>query len=122
MGKQPDVVERVTQEFYCASSGGGCGGFVLVPINMSINHIVEVVCPKCGHKHKRMVKNGVLTEQGRDDHAPTEELCPTLAAWSKKARHPLSKKRVGKWDQEREAVIVDPFLDDLKMELLGDRL
>jgi len=86
---------QVTQEFYCADSGGGCGGFVTFPLNMAINGVVEVVCPKCGHNHQRRIKDGVLTDDSRYSSKVTQEVTPTIAAWSKKARHPESNKRVG---------------------------
>lgn len=120
---------RVYQEFYCAKSGGGCGGYITVRINMALNGVVQVVCPKCDHQHQRCLKNGVLQEQGRYDKNPVEELCPTMAAWSKKPKHPESKRRAGKWENERDAVVIpeeDPpekraFLDDLWHERFGGR-
>ncbi len=129
---------RIAQEFYCASSGGGCGGFMIFPLNMAINGVVEIVCPKCGHKHQRMIKDGVLTDDGRYHTKVTQEITPTPAAWHKKAQHPESKKRVGS-NREREAVVIDPgkiesrikqaneaqaraFLDDLKFERHGSKV
>ena len=118
---------RVAQEFYCAKSGGGCGGFIIFPLNLAINGCVELVCPKCSHKHQRMIKDGVLTDDGRYRGKVTQEVVPTLTAWSKKAKHPESKKRVGT-HKEREAVVIenDPiareFLKDRWFEIHGSKL
>lgn len=115
---------RVYQEFYCATSGGGCGGFVTVRLNMGINGTVEIICPKCRHKHQRKIKDGVLTDDGRYDNKVTQEIIPVLAAWSKKAKHPESQKRVDT-DKERKAVVIedDPngFLRDRWFEIFGSR-
>lgn len=117
---------RVYQEFYCATSGGGCGGFITVRLNMAIIGVVEIVCPKCKHKHQRKIKNGVLTDDGRYETNIKQEIIPVLAAWSKKAKHPESKKRVGTTD-ERKAVVIedDPiaraFLQDREFEIFGSK-
>ncbi len=113
---------RVIQEFYCARSGSGCGGYIIVPLNMSLNGVVEIVCPKCGHKHQRNIKEGVLTEQGRYISNPTQEICPTIAAWHEEPHHPDSKKRAG-GSEEREAVVLgEDFLANRWFELYGDRV
>lgn len=109
----------IPQEFYCATSGGGCGGFITIQVNMHLNHVVQVVCPKCGHKHQRRIKNGVLTDDGRHVSNPTEEMYPQLPAWSKTARHPESEKRSHSWENERKAVVLRPFMDDLWFERHG---
>ncbi len=117
---------KIAQEFYCAESGGGCGGFITFPLNIAINGCVEVVCPKCGHKHQRMIKDGVLTDDGRYRNKVTQTIEPTPVAWSKKARHPESQKRVG-GTKEREAVVIedDPvaraFLQDRWFEIHGSK-
>lgn len=112
-------------EFYCASSGGGCGGYITVPVNPNLNGVIEVVCPKCGHKHRRSLKNGVLGEDGRYKSDPIEQLCPTDAAWHKKAQSPESQRRTG-GIKEREAVVIkqndaQSFLDERKFELWGGK-
>ncbi len=117
-------MDRVKEEFYCATSGGGCGGYMVFPLNKALNGVVEVVCPKCKHKHRRMIKNGVLTEEGRSQGTITETIEPPDACWHKKAQHPDSKKRAGGY-QEREAVVFeeDPvargFLNDSIFEKFG---
>lgn len=117
---------KVYQEFYCASSGGGCGGYITVRLNMAINGVVEVVCPKCQHKHQRRIKDGVLTDDGRYSQSPTQELCPTIAAWSKKPKHPESKRGFSS-SNEREAQVIEEnpqsraFLKDRVFEIFGGR-
>lgn len=120
---------RITQEFYCAKSGGGCGGYIRVRLNMALNGPVEIACPKCNHKHRRILRDGVLYDSfggdDRYDKEPTQEICPTLAAWTKKARHPESKRRAETGSKERHAVVIDDdpvarsFLADREHELWG---
>lgn len=80
-----DTDTFVLQEFYCRTSGGGCGGYIMLPLNMALNHTVRVICPKCRHEHDRKLKDGKIIEQGRSTGA-VHEICPTMAAWSPKAR------------------------------------
>ena len=112
--------EDPLQEFYCTKSGGGCGGYIMFPLNNQVNGVVEVVCPNCGHKHQRTVKNGVLGDDGRFDSNPIQQICPPKPAWSKVARHPDSKKAADDWAKERKATIIEEdFLRDRKFELWG---
>jgi hypothetical protein len=111
-------MERVFQEWYCTSSGGGCGGYILCKINMSINGVVEMVCPNCGHKHQRVIENGVIKEQGRFNSKPTQEICPTKAAWSKNPRLKASQQP----SNERDGVVAqtaDDFLKESWFEKFG---
>jgi hypothetical protein len=71
---------RVTQEFYCSSSGGGCGVYFDVRLNVAINRHVEIICPKCGHQHCRHIVNGVIKEVGRDSSKIAEQIKPTKAS------------------------------------------
>ncbi len=97
---------RIYQEFYCAPSGGGCGGYMTVRLNMDINGLIEVVCPNCDHKHRRCIKSGVLHEGDRHRGNPIEELCPTMAAWHKKPEiKPPKMKKEEDCKRERDAVI-----------------
>jgi RNase P subunit RPR2 len=74
-------VSRIWQEFFC----GECKGYIRVKLNMSLNHEVEVVCPKCGHKHRRIIVDGEIHEKGRYQGSLKEEICPTLSAWYEEA-------------------------------------
>lgn len=107
------MAERVHQEWYCTKSGGGCGGYILCKINMAINGVVEMVCPNCGHKHQRSINNGVITEQFRHSSSPTQEICPTMASYSKKPRLRASKEAAGT-NKEREGVVVSEGCEFLK--------
>jgi len=84
--RQVQQDNKVWQEWYCTKSGGGCGGYILVRLNMAINGIVEMVCPKCGHKHQRCIEDGQIKEQGRHNGSPTQEITPVMAAWSETPR------------------------------------
>ncbi len=74
---------RVSQEFWCDTAGGGCGGYIRVRLNMALNHIVKLVCPNCGHEHQRKITDGRLVEHGRYATDAKEILRPTKAAYSK---------------------------------------
>ena len=111
---------RVIQEFYCTVSGGGCGGYILVKLNLALNGVVEVVCPNCQHKHQRHISNGEIKEQGRQSSSPTETIEPTLAAYSKEPR--FKRKSLA---SERDSVVPKEkrdFLDERCFELYGDRV
>jgi len=111
---------RITQEFYCAKSGGGCGGYILAKLNDAINGIVEVVCPKCGHKHQRNIKDGIIIEEGRylgvHSENPKQEIMPTMGSYSKKPFTQEMKDRAG-GPNERDAVVIS----DGKGNFLGGR-
>jgi len=98
----------IWQEIHCTISGGGCGGFVLVKLDDSINRVVTLVCPKCKHEHQRVVRDGQIVESGRFNKRPEEELCPTIAAWSKTPRTRCMQKIVeeGNFRKERDGVII----------------
>lgn len=76
---------RISQEFYC----GECKGYFLVRLNMALNFEAEIVCPNCGHKHRRCVKDGQIYEGGRFNTDSKEEIMPTKASYSKT---PLTEK------------------------------
>jgi len=57
MPVQLHVGRRIEVEFWC----GECRHYIYVKLNTALagNHVM--VCPNCGHKHYRLVKNGVIT-------------------------------------------------------------
>ena len=116
--------DKVPQEWYCTKSGGGCGGYILVPINQAINGVVEMVCPKCGHKHQRCVIDGVIKENGRFAGKPMQEICPTMAAWSEKPHTKAMRDNAGK-QAERDGVVIrseaDLILRDTWFEYFATR-
>jgi len=112
-------------EFYCTESGGGCGGYFTIPVNIAINGIVEVVCPECSHKHQRKIKDGEISADGRWDKKPTQEILGNIAAYSKKPRSKLSKKRAGGKD-ERQSVVLEraedrSFINELWFRVHGGK-
>jgi hypothetical protein len=94
---------KIFQEFYCTKSGGGCGKYILVKLNITMDHIVEVVCPNCGHKHQRKIENGQIKEGGRWDGKPVEELCPPKSAVSDE---PHSAKFRDGTSYERDGAVI----------------
>lgn len=104
---------KVWQEFYCAKSGGGCGGYITVRINMALDGVYTVVCPNCGHEHQRGVKEGHIVEEGRYQKGlqgkRIEKLCPTMAAFSKTPQTKYMKKHGdgnGDHSSERNAGVI----------------
>jgi hypothetical protein len=95
-------MNKVWQEIHCTTSGAGCGGYILVKIDVSINKRVTLICPKCKHEHRRAIKNGQVVEEGRHAGESQEELCPTIAAWSKTPRTKCMEKVVQTRDFKRE--------------------
>lgn len=73
---------RVWQEFYC----GECDGYIDVKLNMALNYEVEVVCPNCGHKHRRCIVKGVIHEGGRYRTDSKEEIKPVKSAYHKEPK------------------------------------
>jgi hypothetical protein len=76
---------KETFEFWCSTSGGGCGGYFRARLRTNINGDYTVVCPKCKHKHNRKVKNGQITNgrcNGEAGRGKTEELLVPMSAYS----------------------------------------
>ena len=111
---------KVWQEFYCTISGGGCGKYFSIRLNMALNHIVEIVCPACGHEHQRFIEHGIVKCNGRHDGKPKEKIMPPKSAVSDT---PLTKAMRDKRDERDGAVIDggDPFLQERWFELYGGR-
>jgi len=53
---------RISVEFHCPVSGGGCGKYFDFRLNTSLNGGYRIHCPNCGHVHYRTVTDGVITE------------------------------------------------------------
>ncbi len=87
---------RTSQEFYC----NGCDGFFLVRLNLNINHVVEVVCPKCSRRHQRCIKDGRIYEEGRWNGDKRETIIATKATYSKKARTTVMREARAKGTRE----------------------
>lgn len=79
----PNTDNRVLCEFYCQE----CRGYIYVYLNIGLegNHIVN--CPKCGHKHYRVVKKGKITEERFNEKMNTaDEIICMLSAYQKEKR------------------------------------
>ena len=74
-------MSKVFQEFYC----NDCFGYILVTLNIDLNHTVKVVCPQCGRQHPRTIRDGRIYDEGSGG-GPVEEICPTKSAYSKEPR------------------------------------
>ena len=104
--KTTRAMDKIWQEIHCTTSGGGCGGYILVGLNKHLNRIVTIICPKCQHEHRRRVKNGHVEERDRWKGEPEEELCPTMAAWTKKPRT-VKMQEPKNFQAERDGAVID---------------
>lgn len=114
----------IFQEFYCTISGGGCGGYFTVKLNDQINGVVEVICPKCGHVHRRSILNGEIRESQRFSQKVIQQILSPMAAWHKES---IAKKfceptKTVLPPNERDGVVItkdDKFLRERWFELYG---
>lgn len=74
---------KIWQEFYCNDCPDG--NYIMVRLNMGLNHTVEVVCPNCGTKHHRTIKGGYIFDD-RKIGTVVEQICPPKSACSKESR------------------------------------
>jgi predicted RNA-binding Zn-ribbon protein involved in translation (DUF1610 family) len=72
-------MSSISQEFYCHE----CNGYFLVRLNMAINHEAEIICPNCGHEHRRCIIDGQIFEKGRNSTAVKEKIRTTKVNYSK---------------------------------------
>lgn len=106
---------RVMQEFYC----GECSGYFMVKLNMGLNCEVYVKCPKCGHEHRRVIKDGEIYENGRYHMDVKETIHTTMATYSK---DPFTKKMQeahedASWNGRRDGVPFDPVMADRWLQI-----
>jgi hypothetical protein len=117
---------RITQEFYCAKSGGGCGGYFLAKLNMSLNGVHKIICPNCGHDHQRRVNSGNIVEEKRFDSKPVDEIYATKASFRMEPYTLQTTARI-KEGRERDSVVIDSkemVQKDIShwIETFGDRI
>lgn len=95
------------QEFHCNK----CPGYVIVRLNMDLNRRVLLVCPMCGRRHQRQIRNGVLYDVNKfNDESNIEEIHVPKSAFSKKPRtHAMEEasKRNGLWQTLRDGAVID---------------
>jgi hypothetical protein len=97
--------DKVFQEWYC----GECKTYIRFRLSMEYDRAVTVVCPSCGHRHQRFIKDGRIVEDGRHSSGEAkEELCPPKAACSKE---PITKEMKNKqWARDGAVVKSDADL------------
>ena len=72
-----DIGRRVEIEFWCAE----CQHYIYLKLNTQLqgNHVV--VCPKCQHKHYRLVENGIITsDRYTEGRVIADEIMPMPSA------------------------------------------
>jgi hypothetical protein len=92
-----DRGSRIYQEFYC----NDCNGYFGVKINIALNYSVVMVCPNCGRKHPRTIKDGKIFErtyEARGGGRHEEEIVPPPSAyhkkpWTKEMKQAAKEKR-----------------------------
>ncbi len=110
---------KLIQEIYCATSGGGCGGWFTAPINPGLNDWVTFICPNCKHRHDRKYKDGLVVEEGRyRNRPPPREIEELLANPESFRMEPLTKESQERANtsQERVSVVVDHNVEILDEE------
>ena len=113
---------KVFQEFYC----GECQHYIRVRLSMEYDREVEVVCPMCGHKHRRCIVDGCIVEHGRYRGEVKEDICPPKSACSKE---PISKQmsQAKEFGDRRDGAVIksdadlarDAFMRERWLELYG---
>jgi hypothetical protein len=71
-------MSRRVEEFYCDTTGGGCGKYFLTNLRTNVDGNYTIVCPNpsCHHEHFRVVTGGLVT---RDRHQNrTDGACEKL--------------------------------------------
>lgn len=86
-------MSRILQEFYC----GECTGYFLVKLNTHLNHEVEIICPNCGHEHRRCIVDGQIFENGRFKTDSREKIRPTNVSYSKEPK--TTQMQQTKWNR-----------------------
>lgn len=111
-------MEKVWQEFYC----GECSGYFRVKLNFNLNYEVEMVCPNCSHKHRRVIQNGQIYEKGRFSSEVKEEIMPPKSAYSKEPLTNKMAKNKCRWTK-REGVVINNIEDisENNRQLLNER-
>jgi hypothetical protein len=103
---------KIWQEFYCNDCPDG--NYIMVRLNMGLNHSVEVVCPECGAKHHRTIKNGQLFD-GKNGTV-VEQICPPKSACSKESRTAKMFKNA------RDGVLVEESdADKIRRDMMRER-
>ena len=83
----------IWQEFNCRKSGEGCGGFILVRLNIALNRRITIICPSCKHEHERVINKGLIVDDTHRGKKAQEVFTPLMSAWSKEPRTEEMKVR-----------------------------
>jgi len=108
--KDQEIVDNVVaQEFYC----NDCENYISVTLNMSLNIAVVIVCPNCGRRHPRSIKNGQIFETGISNN--NYEICPVIFYKKSRANSLYERKGVPLSQADR-------FVKDAWFELHGAKI
>lgn len=73
-------MSRRVEEFYCATVGGGCGVYFKTYLRTNMWGNYTFLCPKCGHNHFRVIKEGLITEDRHSERYGSSEIIVGLAS------------------------------------------
>jgi hypothetical protein len=71
---------RVIQEFFCNK----CFGYFRATLNMALNINVKIECPNCHAQHQRMIKDGLIYDNGKVGEA-IHIIIPMKSTYTKEA-------------------------------------
>lgn len=109
------MTDKVYQEFFC----GECKHYIRVTINANLNHEFWFECPNCGHKHRRVFRDGQILENGRYKNEPIFELTIPKSACSK---DPVTAKMKELKDhQRRDGVVIEEKRSPSAVQYFKDR-
>jgi DNA-directed RNA polymerase subunit RPC12/RpoP len=109
-------MSKTSQEFYC----GECRGYFVVRLNMSINHEAEIVCPNCGHEHRRSIVDGHILENGRYRSESRERVITTKANYSKEPVTEKMRQAHARNGSRRDGVLMtEAFIHEQWMNVVG---
>ena len=107
----PNKDTEIFQEFYC----NDCNGYIRLwlPSVLKKKSIV-VRCPNCDREHPRTIENGQVIDNYNSGGKSAEEICPTMAAYSKKPISTIGKHaRDGNQIKNKSDLVILEKHDDL---------
>lgn len=75
---------RRQEEFYCATSGGGCESYFLTWLRDDMTGEYVIECPGCKHHHFRRIKDGLVTGDRHSQKEDTAEIIMGLKSTLRK--------------------------------------
>lgn len=77
---QFETETRRKEEFYCDTSGGGCGKYFLTWLRKKMTGNYTIQCPNCHHHHFRYIDQGLVTRDRHSERSGDKEVIIGLKA------------------------------------------